>query len=117
MVLAYLFAQLSLWARGARGGLLVLGSANVDERCVYPTPSTQISKGVCSLMVFPGPSQFSLRLQDMVWGSHHPTGQATSSTHGTSLLQTFMMTWCGDKSTPLPSGTLPTSPAQTSCTC
>ncbi|XP_045871080.1 glutamine-dependent NAD(+) synthetase isoform X3 [Meles meles] len=32
MVLAYLFAQLSLWARGARGGLLVLGSANVDER-------------------------------------------------------------------------------------
>uniref|UniRef100_A0A8C0KX97 Glutamine-dependent NAD(+) synthetase n=1 Tax=Canis lupus dingo TaxID=286419 RepID=A0A8C0KX97_CANLU len=31
MVLAYLFAQLSLWARGARGGLLVLGSANVDE--------------------------------------------------------------------------------------
>ncbi|XP_034869398.1 glutamine-dependent NAD(+) synthetase isoform X5 [Mirounga leonina] len=31
MVMAYLFAQLSLWARGARGGLLVLGSANVDE--------------------------------------------------------------------------------------
>jgi len=31
MVVAYLFAQLSLWARGARGGLLVLGSANVDE--------------------------------------------------------------------------------------
>uniref|UniRef100_A0A8C9GNF8 Glutamine-dependent NAD(+) synthetase n=2 Tax=Piliocolobus tephrosceles TaxID=591936 RepID=A0A8C9GNF8_9PRIM len=33
MVLAYLFAQLSLWSRGVRGGLLVLGSANVDERC------------------------------------------------------------------------------------
>ncbi len=32
MVLAYLFAQLSLWARGKPGGLLVLGSANVDER-------------------------------------------------------------------------------------
>lgn len=32
MVLAYLFAQLSLWARGKSGGLLVLGSANVDER-------------------------------------------------------------------------------------
>lgn len=32
MVLAYLFAQLSLWARGRSGGLLVLGSANVDER-------------------------------------------------------------------------------------
>nr|XP_013006315.1 glutamine-dependent NAD(+) synthetase isoform X3 [Cavia porcellus] len=31
MVLAYLFAQLSLWSRGVRGGLLVLGSANVDE--------------------------------------------------------------------------------------
>lgn len=31
MVLAYLFAQLSLWSRGARGSLLVLGSANVDE--------------------------------------------------------------------------------------
>ena len=31
MVLAYLFAQLSLWARGKHGGLLVLGSANVDE--------------------------------------------------------------------------------------
>ncbi|XP_054426729.1 glutamine-dependent NAD(+) synthetase [Pteronotus mesoamericanus] len=31
MVIAYLFAQLSLWARDARGGLLVLGSANVDE--------------------------------------------------------------------------------------
>ncbi|XP_077613491.1 glutamine-dependent NAD(+) synthetase [Crocuta crocuta] len=31
MVVSYLFAQLSLWARGARGGSLVLGSANVDE--------------------------------------------------------------------------------------
>ncbi|ESO04999.1 hypothetical protein HELRODRAFT_191543 [Helobdella robusta] len=31
MVLAYLFAQLSLWGRGQSGGLLVLGSANVDE--------------------------------------------------------------------------------------
>ncbi|XP_043932891.1 glutamine-dependent NAD(+) synthetase [Protopterus annectens] len=31
MVLAYLFAQLSFWARGKPGGLLVLGSANVDE--------------------------------------------------------------------------------------
>ncbi|XP_057408944.1 glutamine-dependent NAD(+) synthetase isoform X2 [Balaenoptera acutorostrata] len=32
MVIAYLFAQLSLWSRGAPGRLLVLGSANVDER-------------------------------------------------------------------------------------
>ncbi|CAL9702169.1 unnamed protein product [Knipowitschia caucasica] len=31
MVLSYLFAQLCLWARGKPGGLLVLGSANVDE--------------------------------------------------------------------------------------
>ncbi|KDQ26751.1 hypothetical protein PLEOSDRAFT_1093786 [Pleurotus ostreatus PC15] len=31
MVLAYLFAQLLPWARGGNGGLLVLGSANVDE--------------------------------------------------------------------------------------
>lgn len=31
MVLAYMFAQLSLWARGRSGGLLVVGSANVDE--------------------------------------------------------------------------------------
>lgn len=33
MILAYLFAQLYLWAQGKPGGLLVLGSANVDERC------------------------------------------------------------------------------------
>ena len=36
MVIAYFFAQLLPWARGRVGGLLVLGSANVDERCVYP---------------------------------------------------------------------------------
>lgn len=34
MVLAYLFAQLTLWARGMPGGLLVLGSTNADERLV-----------------------------------------------------------------------------------
>jgi len=32
MVLAYLFAQLVLWTQGRPGGLLVVGSANVDER-------------------------------------------------------------------------------------
>lgn len=32
MVIAYLFAQLLPWVRGRWGGLLVLGSANVDER-------------------------------------------------------------------------------------
>lgn len=31
MVLSYLFAQLMLWVRNRPGGLLVLGSANVDE--------------------------------------------------------------------------------------
>lgn len=31
MVVAYLFAQLMLWVRGRPGGLLVLGSSNVDE--------------------------------------------------------------------------------------
>ncbi|XP_050532242.1 glutamine-dependent NAD(+) synthetase [Daktulosphaira vitifoliae] len=31
MVLTYLFAQLMLWVRGRQGGLLVLGSSNVDE--------------------------------------------------------------------------------------
>ena len=31
MVLAYLFAQLLPWVRGRSGGLLVLGSSNVDE--------------------------------------------------------------------------------------
>lgn len=32
MVISYLFAQLLPWVRGRDGGLLVLGSANVDER-------------------------------------------------------------------------------------
>lgn len=32
MVTSYLFAQLLPWVRGRDGGLLVLGSANVDER-------------------------------------------------------------------------------------
>lgn len=31
MVLSYLFSQLMLWAKSRSGGLLVLGSANVDE--------------------------------------------------------------------------------------
>jgi len=40
MVISYLFAQLLPWVRGRDGGLLVLGSANVDERLVqgFPTP-------------------------------------------------------------------------------
>jgi len=35
MVIAYMFAQLLPWVRGRNGGLLVLGSANVDERSVF----------------------------------------------------------------------------------
>jgi NAD+ synthase (glutamine-hydrolysing) len=35
MVIAYMFAQLLPWVRGRNGGLLVLGSANVDERFVF----------------------------------------------------------------------------------
>jgi len=31
MVMSYMFAQLLPWVRGRPGGLLVLGSANVDE--------------------------------------------------------------------------------------
>lgn len=31
MVIAFMFAQLTLWVRGRSGFLLVLGSANVDE--------------------------------------------------------------------------------------
>jgi NAD+ synthase (glutamine-hydrolysing) len=34
MVLSYMFAQLLLWCRNRTGSLLVLGSANVDERLV-----------------------------------------------------------------------------------
>ncbi|XP_061466657.1 glutamine-dependent NAD(+) synthetase isoform X2 [Rhineura floridana] len=38
MVFTYLFAQLCLWSRGMPGGLLVLGTANVDESlCGYLT--------------------------------------------------------------------------------
>jgi NAD+ synthase (glutamine-hydrolysing) len=35
MVLSYMFAQLLPWVRGKNGGLLVLGSANVDERFIF----------------------------------------------------------------------------------
>lgn len=53
MVLAYLFAQLTLWTRGMPGGLLVLGSANVDERLVKATnlkPSEPGTNQCSSLM-------------------------------------------------------------------
>ena len=35
MVFGYLLAQLVPWARGRKGTLLVLGSANVDERLSF----------------------------------------------------------------------------------
>lgn len=44
MVLAYMFAQLLPWVRGKVGGLLVLGSANVDERLVL---SSLVLSTVC----------------------------------------------------------------------
>ena len=40
MVLAYLLAQLLPWVRGYKGGLLVLGSANVDESYADMLPNT-----------------------------------------------------------------------------
>ncbi|KAF8826059.1 hypothetical protein HHX47_DHR6000466 [Lentinula edodes] len=42
MVLAYLFAQLLPWVRGRVGGLLVLGSANVDESFLDATPTAEL---------------------------------------------------------------------------
>ena len=39
-MLAYLLAQLTLWARGRSGGLLVVGSANVDERSAAAIKNT-----------------------------------------------------------------------------
>jgi len=36
MVLAYTFALLMPWTRGLPGGIIVLGSANVDESWVPP---------------------------------------------------------------------------------
>lgn len=32
MVMSYLFGQLTMWSRGLEGSLIILGSANVDER-------------------------------------------------------------------------------------
>ncbi|KAG8714421.1 glutamine-dependent NAD(+) synthetase [Ceratobasidium sp. 423] len=42
MVLAYLFAQLLPWVRGKAGGLLVLGSANVDESFLDAVPTAEL---------------------------------------------------------------------------
>ena len=44
MVIAYLFAQLLPWVRNRNGGLLVLGSANVDERSVKSIDAAPISQ-------------------------------------------------------------------------
>ena len=46
MVLSYLFAQLTLWSRGMEGSLLVLGSANVDERYVAISKRNKRTKGI-----------------------------------------------------------------------
>ncbi|XP_077178184.1 glutamine-dependent NAD(+) synthetase isoform X6 [Paroedura picta] len=42
MVFAYLFAQLCLWTRGIPGGLLVLGSSNVDESILSAPPTAEL---------------------------------------------------------------------------
>ncbi|KAG5220027.1 glutamine-dependent NAD(+) synthetase [Salix suchowensis] len=51
MVLAYLFAQLLPWVRGGNGGLLVLGSANVDERSVTSLNTTARLVNVLPLLL------------------------------------------------------------------
>lgn len=58
MVLSYLFAQLTLWTRGMPGGLLVLGSANVDERLVKIRNQKpgELGTGQCSSLALPNPS-------------------------------------------------------------
>ena len=55
MVTAYLFAQLVLWVRGRPGGLLVLGSANVDEAlregyCLVAFPVLNLEVGMQTKM-------------------------------------------------------------------
>ncbi|GJJ11431.1 hypothetical protein Clacol_005664 [Clathrus columnatus] len=42
MVIAYMFAQLLPWVRGRSGGLLVLGSANVDESFLTAIPTAEL---------------------------------------------------------------------------
>ena len=56
MVLSYLFAQLLPWVRGRYGALLVLGSANVDERLVFCYVYIQIHSEtlILSALVFEG---------------------------------------------------------------
>jgi hypothetical protein len=51
MVLAYMFAQLLPWTRGNYGGLLVLGSANVDER--YDCLSVSSVLQLCGWLTLP----------------------------------------------------------------
>lgn len=53
MVLSYLFAQLLLWVRGRQGSLLVLGTANVDERWVNGGRQKQVRKSVSTCSNFP----------------------------------------------------------------
>lgn len=50
MVLSYLFAQLTMWSADRPGGLLVLGTSNVDEWLVL---SVSMSVNLClSVCVF-----------------------------------------------------------------
>lgn len=59
MVIAYFFAQLLPWVRGRVGGLLVLGSANVDERCVCWV----LSRHLCGAIIIDADSVLGVSLR------------------------------------------------------
>jgi len=46
MVLSYFYAQLLPWSQGKKGSLLVLGSANVDERCLLHIVCDRVTKSI-----------------------------------------------------------------------
>ena len=59
MVLSYLFAQLMPWTDDKTGSLLVLGSANVDERSVNHSQPKPFNASQCKYCL---PSLYSLRI-------------------------------------------------------
>jgi len=97
MVMSYLFAQLNLWTRDRRGGLLVLGSANVDEALRgYMTkydcssadinPIGGISKTDLKKFLAFAKDRFNLSvLQDVLTAT--PTAELTPLAEGGGILQ------------------------------
>jgi len=97
MVMSYLFAQLNLWTRDRRGGLLVLGSANVDEALRgYMTkydcssadinPIGGISKTDLKKFLLFAKDRFNLSvLQDVLTAT--PTAELTPLAEGGAILQ------------------------------